>query len=85
QMIEWDRFLARYRECGGVSIDSATLKFYILRCELLTSSYLTRFMTNFVSGNSNAVELAYAGSHLRQRNIYLLAKRLQFILSGKEL
>ena len=85
QLIDWKDFLNAYRDAGGSIPPKERLAFYILRTEVLTASLLTRIENAFLSGSNDMIDLAYAGSQLRQHCVYLLTERLQKILSGVEL
>jgi aminoglycoside phosphotransferase (APT) family kinase protein len=84
QLMDWNAFLDSYRNAGGEVPARETLAFYILRYELLTASYLTKMENGFLSGASDGIDLAYAGSQLQQHNMLLLAQRLRMILAGSD-
>ena len=84
QLVPWCDFLNAYRDAGGMVPSRETLGFYILRYELLCASFLTKIESGFLSGPNDMIDLAYAGTQIRQHSMLLLADTLNTLVSGAD-
>lgn len=85
QLGKWAEFLSTYEKVRGFSIPNTTLNFYALRAELFALVHLTRLETGFLAGAFDNIDLIFAGTHVRQHTLYLLARRLKAILEGESI
>ncbi|MDX2277898.1 MAG: phosphotransferase family protein [Hyphomonadaceae bacterium] len=85
QLTPWGSFLAAYKSAGGPSVPDTTVKFFSLRTELFAVVKLAKLEAGFRSGAFENIDLIYAGTHVRQHNMYLLSRRLEGILRGAPL
>ncbi|MDX2276896.1 MAG: phosphotransferase family protein [Hyphomonadaceae bacterium] len=83
QLAPWNVFIAAYEAAGAPCPPDVTINFFALRTELFAVVYLTKLEAGFAAGAFNNIDLIYAGTHVRQHNLYLLAKRLAAVTHGE--
>lgn len=83
QLMDWGAFLDCYRAAGGTIPSPQVLSFFILRSEMLVSTMLTKIELGFLTGTHDMIDLAYAGTQLRQYSLHLLSQRLDMVLNSK--
>ena len=85
QLAPWDVFVAAYQAAGASCPPNVTINFFALRTELFAVVYLTKLEAGFATGAFENIDLIYAGTHVRQHNLYLLAKRLSAAMNSEGL
>lgn len=81
-MIDWDQFIATYRDAGGPDLPQRQIDYFALRGGLrLMTLVLRGGRDSFEHGLSNDVLVASAGAHFTQRLLHRIAGVLDKILA----
>ncbi|MDB5702324.1 MAG: aminoglycoside phosphotransferase [Sphingomonadales bacterium] len=81
-VVDWDRFMATYREAGGPEVSQRQIDFFALRGGLrLMTLVLQGGRESFEKGLSNDVLVASAGAHFTQRLLHRIAGVLDTVLA----
>lgn len=80
QFADGQDFLNAYAEAGGSPPSELEMDFYTLWADLFVAIYMYRARTSFLRGDTDNIQIAYAGERLRQHNMHLLSTRLHELL-----
>ena len=81
QMMDWKRFLARYRASGGPECSPESLTFYAMWSDWYCAVQMYRARAGFMSGQA-PFAYAYAGEEMRHQNVNSVAQLLRQIMAN---
>ena len=85
QLMPWQDFLQAYSASGGAAVSENETRYYALRTELFAVAYLAKLQAGIKAGAFENIDLIYAGTHVLQHNLHLLAMRLAAVINGEPL
>ena len=82
QMIDWDRFMARYEEVAGFRVPREQIDFYTLWGSVRLATMITRANIPILEGRLKHLHLAFSGEHFVQRLLHRVSGKLAATLGG---